>query len=323
MSDHGNSREEPANSGTSGQGESADGESGESERVQKQALTDSQSRENRSSRFLQSAKSGAFRGNGQYAGDEASQPTRDDSQLLVPSSLEGRSSGDRLTLSRQISRMEEPRRLTEDDLDERRIIYPQSRNRDLVNRFRQLRTQLLETSQGRNFSLVVTGACEGAGATFVALNLAAAFAFDQSKTALIIDCNLRHPGLHSLLDIIPEAGLTDFLEDSNYDIGRIIYPTGIPRLRMVPAGSCRESAGEFFTSLRMEQFLHAVRKRYPDRFIILDTSSIQSSPDARILTELCDYHLLVVPHGRVSNDVIEDCVSGVDPEKFVGALLNG
>ncbi|TVP60402.1 MAG: polysaccharide biosynthesis protein [Halomonadaceae bacterium] len=219
--------------------------------------------------------------------------------------------------------MQEPRRLTPDDLDERRIIYPEARDRKLVNRFRQLRTQLLEISGGKNFSLVVTGARDGAGASFVALNLAAAFAFDQAKTALVIDCNLREPCLHSLLDIKPEAGLTDFLEDSNYDIARIIYPTGIPRLRLVPAGSRRESPAEFFTSFRMEQFMQAVRRRYPDRFIILDTGSIQGSPDARILTELCDYSLLVIPHGRVSNEEIEHCVAGIDPEKFVGALLNG
>lgn len=271
-------------------------------------------------------RKGLSSGAGREAGQERKVPPdqEEESQLLVPSSMELRGGGaDRLMLSRQIGRMEEPRRLTRDDLDERRIIYPESSNRTLVNRFRQLRTQLLEISAGKNFTMVVTGACEGAGASFVALNLAAAFAFDQSKTALIIDCNLREPCLHSLLDIIPEAGLTDFLEDANYDIGRVIYPTGIPRLRLVPAGSRRESAAEFFTSFRMEQFMHAVRRRYPDRFIILDTSSIQDSPDARILTELCDYHLLVVPHGRVSNETIEDCVAGVDPEKFVGALVNG
>ena len=228
----------------------------------------------------------------------------------------------RIKASRQIANMQEPRRLNRDDLDERRIIYPESPDRNLVNRFRQLRTQLLEVSNTENFSLVVTGAAQGAGSTFMSVNLAAAFAFDQSKTALLIDCNLRYPSLHSLLDIMPDAGLTDFLEDADYDIGRIIYPTGIPRLRLIPAGSRRESPSEFFTSWRMEEFMHAVRERYPDRFIILDTSSIADSPDARILTELCDYTMLVVPHGRVTNTQIENAAGGINPDKFVGAILN-
>lgn len=248
----------------------------------------------------------------------------DDSRMLVPSSLElGAGAVDKYVISKQIVRMQEPRRLTPDDLDERRIVYPESKNRSLVNQFRHLRTKLLELSGGNNFTLVVSGASEGAGSSFMALNLAAAFAFDQSKTALIIDCNLRNPSLHSQLDLAAEAGLTDFLEDSNYDIGRIIYPTGIPRLRLVPAGSQREDAAEFFTSFRMRQFIQAIRRRYPDRFIVLDTAPISESPDARILGELCDYAMLVVPHGRITATAVEDAAQSFDPTKFVGAVING
>ncbi|WP_286810657.1 MULTISPECIES: polysaccharide biosynthesis protein [unclassified Marinobacter] len=248
----------------------------------------------------------------------------DDSRMLVPSSLElGAGSVDKYVISKQIVRMQEPRRLTPDDLEERRIIYPESRNRQLVNHFRNLRTKLLEKSGGNNFTLVVSGAREGAGSSFVALNLAAAFAFDEAKTALIIDCNLREPALHSTLDIIPDSGLTDFLDDPDYDIARILYPTGIPRLRLIPAGSRRETPGEFFTSFRMKQFLQAVRRRYPDRFIVLDTAPITESPDARILTELCDYAMLVIPHAGMTADGIEQAAGAFNAEKFVGAVING
>lgn len=247
-----------------------------------------------------------------------------DSRLLVPSSLElGPGAVDKYVLSKQIARMQEPRKLTKEDLDERRIIYPESANRDLVNRFRNLRTKLLEISGGNNFTIVVSGASESAGSSFVALNLAAAFAFDHAKTALVIDCNLREPTLHSALDIMPENGLTDFLDDPDFDIGRILYPTGIPRLRLIPAGSRRETPAEFFTSFRMKQFLQAVRRRYPDRFIVLDTAPISDSPDARILTELCDYGLLVVPHGKITSSALEQAASAFSSEKFVGAVING
>lgn len=248
----------------------------------------------------------------------------EDSRMLVPSSLElGPGAVDKYVISKQIVRMQEPRRLTHDDLDERRIIYPESRNRTLVNRFRDLRTKLLEVSGGNNFTLVVSGASTGAGSSFVALNLAAAFAFDQAKTALIIDCNLREPSLHSTLDVMPETGLTDFLDDPDYDIARILYPTGIPRLRLIPAGSRRETPAEFFTSFRMKQFLQAIRRRYPDRFIVLDTAPISESPDARILTELCDYAMLVVPHGKITGATAEQAATAFNPDKFVGAVING
>ncbi|WP_228340029.1 polysaccharide biosynthesis protein [Marinobacter sp. F3R08] len=275
-------------------------------------MDDSQSRDNRYDQ--QPAASG-------HGGDFQQW---EDSRMLVPSSLElGAGAVDKYVISKQIVKMQEPRRLTRDDMDERRIIYPESKNRDLVNRFRHLRTKLLELSGGNNFTMVVSGACEGAGTSFMALNLAAAFAFDQSKTALIIDCNLRNPSLHYQLELAAETGLTDFLEDPDYDIGRIIYPTGIPRLRLIPAGSQRETPSEFFTSFRMKQFLQAIRRRYPDRFIVLDTAPISESPDARILGELCDYSMLVLPHGRITSTAAENAAQAFDPAKFVGAVING
>lgn len=257
-------------------------------------------------------------------GGAASYSEWDDSRLLVPSSLElGPGAVDKYVISKQIARMQEPRTLTCDDLDERRIIYPESPNRDLVNRFRSLRTKLLERSGGNNFTMVVSGASESAGSSFIALNLAAAFAFDESKTALIIDCNLRDPALHSTLDIVPDSGLTDFLDDPDFDIARILYPTGIPRLRLIPAGSRRETSSEFFTSFRMRQFLQAIRRRYPDRFIVLDTAPISDSPDARILTELCDFTLMVVPHGKITPGKVEELAMSFNQQKFVGTIING
>ena len=248
---------------------------------------------------------------------------RDQGRILVPSSLELKpGSLDKYVISKQIVRMKEPRILSPEDLEERRIIYPESTDRVAVNRFRELRTRLLQLSAGNNFSLVVSSAVEGGGASFIALNLAAAFAFDHTKTALIIDCNLREPSLHSMLDLTPDMGLTDFLEDADMDIATIIYPTGIKRLRLIPAGSRRESAAEFFTSFRMRQFLHAIRRRYPDRFVIIDAPSITDSPDARILSDLCDYTLLVLPHARVTEGQALRAASAVSPEKLAGVVIN-
>ena len=73
----------------------------------------------------------------------------------------------------------------------------------------------------------------------------------------------------------------------------------------------------------MRQFLQAVRRRYPDRFIILDTAPVSVSPDARILTELCDYALLVVPHGKLTAGAVENAAESLNQEKYVGAVLNG
>lgn len=255
--------------------------------------------------------------------DDTAVVPREQGRLLVPSSLELKTGSlDKYVISKQIARMKEPRVLSPDDLEQRRILHPASTDREAVNRFRELRTRLLELSAGNNFSLVVSSLVEGGGASFVALNLAATFAFDHTKTALLIDCNLREPTLHTQLDLTPDMGLTDFLEDADMDIATVIYPTGVRRLRLIPAGSRRESAAEFFTSFRMKQFLHAVKRRYPDRYIIIDVPDILGSPDARILSELCDYTLLVIPRARVSESQALRAVSAIQPEKLAGVVIN-
>src|SRR5690625_7925960 len=70
------------------------------------------------------------------------------------------------------------------------------------------------------------------GASFTAINLAAAFAMDERRTALYIDCNLHDPYATKLLPAEPEYGLTDYLENPELNIEDIIYASGIPRLRI-------------------------------------------------------------------------------------------
>ncbi|KAB7619238.1 hypothetical protein, partial [Alkalilimnicola sp. S0819] len=76
------------------------------------------------------------------------------------------------------------------DLEERRLIDEHSSGAPVGEAFRTLRTSLLQITQGRNFSLLVSSVCVDGGASFVARNLAASFAMDPGKTALLLYCNL-------------------------------------------------------------------------------------------------------------------------------------
>lgn len=227
--------------------------------------------------------------------------------------------------SRQIANMAEPTILTAAELDAHNIIHPGMRNKQVLNRFRELRTKLLQpTSKGRvsNSITLVTSVIPGGGASFTAMNLAAAFALDESKTALLIDCNLQAPSLHDRVYLEPECGITDFLRGDVTGVDSIIYATGIARLRLIPVGNQGASAAEFFTSPRMRAFLDVVRRRYPDRHIFIDAPAVNQSADARILASLCDRAIIVVPYGRVLKSQIEAAVDAVGEDKLAGVILN-
>lgn len=259
---------------------------------------------------------------------EPSPVQRPASRSASQAAVDGRAKEGQIAASRPaktgagIAGMREPRMLSIEDLVLKRVIFPDHPRPDVVERFRDLRERLLTVSAGRNFTLVVSSVVNNGGASFMAINLAAAFAFDSTKTALLVDCNLRYPSLHHAFDMIPEQGVTDFLDDPIMDIGSIIYPTGIKRLRFVPAGKRKEAAPEYFTSFRMKQFLASVRERYPDRYVILDTPPISERPDAAVLSELTDFTLLVVPHARVTETRVVEACRRVPADKLLGVVIN-
>lgn len=224
---------------------------------------------------------------------------------------------------RSMSRVSESHELAPRKLEERRLIHRNDSVRQHADAFREIRTRLLELGGARNFITLVAPVSHGCGGSFVARNLAAAFAFDEAKTALLIDCDLHHPSQHLALDLKPaQGGLVDYLDRHDADLESVIYPVGVPRLRLMPAGGQRETGGEYFSSLRMRTMLDSLRSRYADRYIVLDGPAAQNSPDARILADLADFIVLVAGYGRVTAKAVEKAVARFDQEKLAGVVFN-
>jgi Mrp family chromosome partitioning ATPase len=224
--------------------------------------------------------------------------------------------------TRQIARMRDDWQRDAAFMAERRLIHPGMTDRAVLDEFRNLRTRLLQHSKGDNAITLVAGVGGTAGSTLVALNLSIAYALDSAKTALLIDCHVQDPRLARLLDIDVDKGLTDYLVDDSMGVDAVLYQTGIPRLRLIPAGSHFESSTEFFTSLRMRAFLQSVKQRYPDRFLIISAPPLDESADSRILVDLCDQALVVAPYGEVSENRLLEVANTVGQERLAGVVLN-
>lgn len=222
----------------------------------------------------------------------------------------------------KISNMAELGRITIEEMAERKIVHPGMPQKGVLNTFRELRTQLMKLADSRNAVVMVTSLVDKAGTSFVATNLASVFALDKTKTALLIDCNLYEPALNSLLDVEPDYGLTDYLAEEKLDVNDIIYATGIPRLRVVPAGTHTEAGAEYFASARMRSFIDNLKARYPDRYLVIDAPPIGMWAEARILADLSDFVVLVVPYGKVNEAQITAAIDMLGEEKLAGILFN-
>ncbi len=223
---------------------------------------------------------------------------------------------------RHLQRMRDQQLLDAHDFQERRIIHPDMDDYRIHNAFREIRTRLLQESGGKNLVIMVVSLQHGMGTTFTSVNLAAAFSYEGEKTSLIVDCDKTKRKIESYFPVEVDYGLTDYLDDRSIGTEKIIYQTGIARMRFVPVGRRRETIGEFFSSERMRDFIFQVKKRYSDRYVILNAPPLEVSADAAILSEISDRIVVVLPYGKVSNARLAKALKLIPREKIAGFVLN-
>ncbi|HBO45153.1 MAG TPA: hypothetical protein DD670_14740 [Planctomycetaceae bacterium] len=159
--------------------------------------------------------------------------------------------------------------------------------------FRTLRTALaLRDREARR--LVVCSAEPGDGKTTVLANLGVSFAQAQRKT-LLIDADLRRPGLTSMLDLRGAEGLSNLL-GGNGKVGAaaaaVIRPSGIAGLDMLPSGPRFANPAELLAQPRLAELLAWADKVYDQ--VLIDSPPVLAASDAAVIGRLVDGVVLVV-----------------------------
>ncbi|MFQ5705727.1 MAG: GumC family protein [Gemmatimonadales bacterium] len=175
---------------------------------------------------------------------------------------------------------------------------------------------------GAGGPLVVTITSPGAGdgKSFVASNLALAFA-DGGHRTLLIDGDARRGGLHRALNANRKPGLTDLL------MGRLsqadaIQQTGYHSLHFLGCGTRTPEAPELLGSGVMSQLIAALRSSYS--VVIVDSPPLGAGVDAFSLGTLTGHLLMVLRLGSTDRDLAEAKLDVLDrlPVRVLGAVLN-
>lgn len=242
---------------------------------------------------------------------------------IIPS-LMAASGADSAAIHRAITPRVGVTELTPSQLDERAIVHYGTGAHAQFDAFRELRTRLMAISDD-NFVALVVPVSAGCGGSFVARNLAFVTTLDGTKSALLVDCNLRNASQHRSMRIDPvRGGLMEYLDSPNMDVANVLYETGMARLRLLPAGHAREGSEDIeqFSSFRMRLLVDSLRSRYADRYIFLDGPPVLGAPDARILAGLADMVILVAGYGHDTPAAVMQAASNFDPAKFAGVVFN-
>lgn len=212
--------------------------------------------------------------------------------------------------------------ISDEELNNKSLIIQNLNQSKITDSFRNLRTQLLKNSKDENFVVLITSCTAGTDNSFVSMNLAAAFAFDESKTSLVIDCDINSHHMEDMLSLDYEYGLLDFLEHEEVRVDDILHDIGIRRLRVIPSGSSQGDECEYFTTNRMKVLLDGLVERYHDRYVVLNSPSLSESADTSILIDLVDYVVVVVPYGSVNDSDLDAVLNKIDKSKLLGVILN-
>ena len=193
---------------------------------------------------------------------------------------------------------------------------------DFGESFRALRTSLISKYPGEGTKIqVVTSAQPLEGKTTTAANIAMALAYGGSRV-LLVDADMRRPGLHRPLRLTNERGLSQVLI-GQARVRDVIQRTVDPNLLAITAGRTPPNPSELLSSERMKTLLTNLAHG-PFDWIIIDTPPVLAVTDAVILAPMVTGVTFVVgaemTRRRLAERAIETVVQS--RPRYAAVVLN-
>jgi capsular exopolysaccharide synthesis family protein len=179
---------------------------------------------------------------------------------------------------------------------------------------------LLGTFDRRLRSLMVTSAAPAEGKTTAAVHLAIAHAQQKHKT-LLIDCDLRRPGVHGKLGIKSESGLAHVLQNGMQWRGKLVKLPELPDLDILLAGSSNRRAADLIGT-NLPRLLEEAIPDYD--LIIIDSPPILGFPEPLQMAAAVDGVVLVALAGQTNRNAVGSALTTLQRVRanVVGLVLN-
>jgi len=190
-----------------------------------------------------------------------------------------------------------------------------------AEQYRTVRLHMETLHRERGLKLIaISSPSRGDGKTLSAINLAGALAQAPDAKVVLVEVDVRHPGVGQYLGLSAARGLSSFLLDQSTAVESIIErPSGVG-FAVVVAGPASSMPYELLKSPRLTALFSALRERFD--YVVVDTPPVLPFPDVGILRDLVDGFLLVVRANRTPREMVRDSLATIGQPRVLGVVFN-
>ena len=188
--------------------------------------------------------------------------------------------------------------------------------------YKMLRTHVVQRMRANNWrALAVTSPTQGVGKTLTAVNLAISLAREGNHTVLLVDLDLRRPGVRQCFTEEHLPGISDYLVDG-VPISDLLFNPGVERLIVLPGHKSLMQSSEMLVSPRMVALAEEMKHRYTSRIVILDLPPVLAGDDVLAFSPYFDAVLMVVADGETGKTDLERSLELIEEIPILGTVLN-
>lgn len=190
---------------------------------------------------------------------------------------------------------------------------------------RTLRTNLQFASVDKKLkSILITSSMPGEGKSFIASNLALAFA-QTDKKVLLVDCDIRKGRQHQIFGTHNKKGLSNLLleEDVDSKIDDFIFKTKIPNLSVMFRGTTPPNPSELLGSTKNKSLVKSLAEKYD--IIIYDSAPVSGGlTDSIIMGTLVDGVIIVSKYKATPVELLNSTKKSLENvgAPVLGVVLN-
>lgn len=174
-------------------------------------------------------------------------------------------------------------------------------------------------------SMLITSAIPSEGKSLLAANLAYSCA-NHGRRTILIDFDLRRPGLHKFCGVSNDRGLLTLVNEINGEHGTEAERNALteiyPNLYVLPSGGKTRAATEMLERPDFDHLLNNLKKLCD--ILIIDSPPLGLFPDSMAMARKVDEVLFVTRYGKVARKVVKNLLSRVDETgaNVLGVVLN-